>query len=53
MHVACGCVDYRPGWVGDAEPLLDRLRAEIAWEQHEITLFGRTVPTPRLTAWMG
>ena len=48
-----GCVAYRPGWVPDHAALLDRLRAEISWEQHEITLFGRTVPTPRLTAWMG
>ena len=48
-----GCVDYRPGWVPDHEALLHRLSAEIAWEQHEITLFGRTVPTPRLTGWMG
>ena len=47
------CVDYRPGWVPDHDALMDQLTAEIAWEQHEITLFGRTVPTPRLTAWMG
>ena len=47
------CVDHYPGWVDDHELLLDRLTAEIAWEQHAITLFGRTVPTPRLTAWMG
>ena len=47
------CVGYYPGWVDDHEVLLDRLTAEVAWEQHEITLFGRTVPTPRLTAWMG
>jgi len=47
------CIDYLPGWVGDADRLFARLRDEISWEQHEITLFGRTVPTPRLTAWMG
>jgi alkylated DNA repair dioxygenase AlkB len=47
------CVDYRPGWVPDHLALLDQLSAEIGWEQHAITLFGRTVPTPRLTAWMG
>ena len=47
------CVDYLPGWASDADRLFDRLRDEISWEQHEITLFGRTVPTPRLTAWMG
>ena len=27
--------------------------AELAWEQHSITLYGRTTPTPRLTAWVG
>jgi alkylated DNA repair dioxygenase AlkB len=47
------CVDYYPGWVVDAERLFVVLRDGIAWEQHEVTLYGRTVPTPRLTAWMG
>ena len=47
------CVDYWPAWVDDHQSLLDRLRDEISWEQHAITLFGRTVPMPRLTAWMG
>jgi alkylated DNA repair dioxygenase AlkB len=53
MPAAPGCVDFHPGWVDDHERLMEQLSAEIAWEQHEITLFGRTVPTPRLTAWMG
>ncbi len=48
-----GCVDYLPAWVDDHQSLFDRLHEEIRWEQQEITLFGRTVPTPRLTAWMG
>ena len=48
-----GCVELRPGWVRDPDETFDRLRAEIDWEQHDITLFGRTVPTPRLTAWTG
>lgn len=48
-----GCVDYHPGWVTDPDRLFARLRAELPWEQHDITLFGRTVPTPRLTAWIG
>ena len=47
------CVDHHPGWVSDHQQIFDRLSATIAWEQHDITLFGRTVPTPRLTAWMG
>lgn len=48
-----GCVDYHPGWIEDAQPLFERLSAQVAWEQHDIRLFGRTVPTPRLTAWIG
>ena len=47
------CVELRPGWVSEPDELLARLVAETAWEQHDITLFGRTVPTPRLTAWTG
>ena len=48
-----GCVDYYPGWVDDADRLLGVLEDQIAWEQHLLTLYGRTTPTPRLTAWMG
>jgi alkylated DNA repair dioxygenase AlkB len=48
-----GCVDYYPGWVDDADRLFGVLEDEIAWEQHVLTLYGRTAPTPRLTAWMG
>lgn len=48
-----GCVRYRPGWVSGQVELFDQLVAELAWEQRDITMFGRTVPTPRLTCWMG
>jgi alkylated DNA repair dioxygenase AlkB len=48
-----GCVDYYPGWVDDADRLFGVLEEEIAWEQHVLTLYGRTAPTPRLTAWIG
>jgi alkylated DNA repair dioxygenase AlkB len=47
------CVELLPAWAPDSDALLDRLREETAWEQHALTLFGRTVPTPRLTAWTG
>ncbi len=47
------CVSYRPGWLVAADEVMAELQSTIDWEQHEITLFGRTVPTPRLTAWMG
>lgn len=47
------CVELRPGWVADPEVVFARIQQETTWEQHDITLFGRTVPTPRLTAWTG
>jgi alkylated DNA repair dioxygenase AlkB len=47
------CVDYYPGWVDDADRLFEVLRDEIIWEQHAVTLYGRTTLTPRLTAWIG
>jgi alkylated DNA repair dioxygenase AlkB len=50
---APSCVDYYPCWIEDADRLFEVLAAEIAWEQHAITLYGRTTPTPRLTSWIG
>jgi alkylated DNA repair dioxygenase AlkB len=50
---APGCVDYFPGWVEDADRLFGVLQEQIAWEQHQLTLYGRSMPTPRLTAWIG
>ncbi|HYP44128.1 MAG TPA: alpha-ketoglutarate-dependent dioxygenase AlkB [Propionibacteriaceae bacterium] len=47
------CVRYLPRWQPAAAATFETLQRAIPWEQHEITLFGRTVPTPRLTAWMG
>jgi alkylated DNA repair dioxygenase AlkB len=52
MVEAPDCVDYYPGWVDNADQLFELLRNDIAWEQHTITLYGRTVPIPRVTAWM-
>jgi alkylated DNA repair dioxygenase AlkB len=53
MAEAPTCIDYYPGWVDDADQLFALLRDAIAWEQHSITLYARTVLTPRLTSWMG
>jgi hypothetical protein len=53
MVKAPHCVDYYPGWVANPERLFAELHEEIVWEQHAVTLYGRTMPTPRLTAWMG
>jgi alkylated DNA repair dioxygenase AlkB len=53
MLAAPGCVDYYPGWVEDAGRLCEVLREKITWEQHAVTLYGRTMPAPRLSAWFG
>jgi alkylated DNA repair dioxygenase AlkB len=53
MVVTLGCVEYYPGWVDDADRLFGVLQNQIVWEQHALTFYGRTVPTPRLTAWIG
>ncbi len=53
MSGAPDCVRYLPGWQPASEELFEQLRREIGWEQHDITLFGRTVAIPRLTAWIG
>ena len=47
-----GCVDYYPSWIADADRLFKVLQDEIVWERHAITLYDRTMPTPRLTAWI-
>lgn len=41
------------GAVDDSFGLFDALVDECAWTQHEITLYGRTNPVPRLEAWHG
>lgn len=37
----------------ESDRLFDILRAELAWRQDEITLYGKTHPIPRLQAWYG
>jgi alkylated DNA repair dioxygenase AlkB len=36
-----------------AQTWFERLRAEIAWEQHRLRVFGREVNSPRLSCWVG
>lgn len=47
--------EYREVFLAPAEAdaCLQQLWRELAWEQQEITLFGRRVLQPRLTAWYG
>ena len=35
------------------EAIFEALRKEVPWAQHDITIFGRTVAEPRLSAWVG
>lgn len=46
---------YQPGWMPPAEAgaLKQRLVHEIPWSQHRVRLFGRELPSPRLSAWIG
>ena len=50
-----GLVTYEPDFlhVDEADALLAFLREEIPWSQDAMTLFGRRVAFPRLTAWYG
>ncbi len=48
-------LDYMPAYLSSdyARQLLQTLRAELAWKQESITLYGRPVLQPRLTCWYG
>lgn len=37
----------------ESERYLDALKQEVDWESVRITMFGRSIPLPRLTAWFG
>lgn len=46
---------YAPDFLDsvDADQLLQQLLDGIEWEQHQVTIFGRQLPAPRLSAWYG
>jgi alkylated DNA repair dioxygenase AlkB len=46
---------FDPDFLGPAEAAaaFAALRATIPWEVHRIRLFGRTIDSPRLSAWIG
>jgi alkylated DNA repair dioxygenase AlkB len=50
-----GLVRYEPAWLAtpEADALLRQLRGSVPWSQGAITMFGREVLEPRLTAWFG
>lgn len=41
-------VDLRPGWVGGAGPLFDRLAGSVAWRAERRRMYDRVVDVPRL-----
>ena len=46
---------YAPAFLAaaEADALLGALRAQISWERHQVRLFGRMLPAPRLSCWIG
>lgn len=48
-------VRFDPAWLApaDADAMLAALIDEVPWSQHRVRLFGREMPAPRLSAWIG
>lgn len=44
-------VDVVPGWLAGADTLFERLIGTVAWKAHEVPMYERIVPQPRLSAW--
>ena len=55
LHLPGALLRYAPAFLvaAEADALFGALRAEIAWERHHVRLFGRTLPAPRLSCWIG
>ncbi|MEM7378690.1 MAG: alpha-ketoglutarate-dependent dioxygenase AlkB [Pseudomonadota bacterium] len=50
-----GTLDHVRGWLTavESESILCQLTRELDWQQPDIVLFGRSIPIPRLQAWIG
>jgi alkylated DNA repair dioxygenase AlkB len=44
-------VDHLPSWVRGADRLMDDLLADRSWHRHEVVMYARLLPEPRLTSW--
>jgi alkylated DNA repair dioxygenase AlkB len=55
LPLADADVRYAEAWLGrdEADALFERLRQEIPWERHRLSMFGREVDSPRLSCWIG
>src|SRR5256885_11507535 len=53
-HLGRGAwVDVRPGWVGGADELFDRLLRAVPWHAERRWMYERVVDVPRLTKFYG
>jgi alkylated DNA repair dioxygenase AlkB len=50
-----GALRWAPGFLqpAEADALLDAVDVEVPWERHAVRLFGRELPAPRLSCWIG
>ena len=50
-----GVVQFWPSWLppGEAAQLFETLRRDLDWQQRTLRMFGKDIPEPRLTQWMG
>ena len=46
-------VDIRPGWIGDADALFDRLYKAVPWQAEQRLMYERVVDVPRLLCFYG
>jgi alkylated DNA repair dioxygenase AlkB len=46
-------VDIRPGWLGDADALFDRLYQTVPWQAEQRLMYERIVDVPRLLCFYG
>jgi len=46
-------VEHVPGWVRGADELFAHVIAHAPWEHRQVTMYGRVLDEPRLSAWYG
>jgi alkylated DNA repair dioxygenase AlkB len=53
--LAEGDVRYIPAWLSadEADSAFSQVRDSVPFDQHRVRLFGRELPAPRLSAWIG
>ncbi len=44
---------YRADYARDQAEQLFQAFSRVRWAQHQINMYGKTIPAPRMFAWMG